>query len=283
MIRSFLRAAVVVASMLALGAAPASAHPRPFGYYLALGDSLAAGYQPDPAIGRDQGYVPKLRSALAQGRRLELTNLGCDGATTTTVLAGGGGCAYDHATSQLAAAERFLRLHPRRVSLITIDIGGNDLNRCAAGGTIDQACAVTAVGTAATNLGQIARRLRAAAPGVRIVGMTYYDPYLAAWLQGPAGQAVARQSLQLSVLFNNVLTGVYTAADIRVADVAGAFATTDLSSTATLPGVGPVPLAVARICGWTWMCVPGRAPDIHPTSAGYQVIADAYAAAVQPW
>ena len=57
-------------------------------------------------------------------------------------------------------------------------------------------------------------RLRAAAPGVRIVGMTYYNPYLAGWLRGPAGQAVARQSLPMSALLNQILTGVYTAADV---------------------------------------------------------------------
>src|SRR3954447_2036211 len=147
MLRSLARVAAVMVSVLALGAAPASAHPRPAGYYLALGDSLAAGYQPDPTIGRDQGYVTKVYDALAHGRRWELRNLGCDGATTTTLLAGGGGCSYDGAASQLAAAERFLRLHPRRVDLITIDIGGNDLNHCAAGGTIDQACALAAIGT----------------------------------------------------------------------------------------------------------------------------------------
>jgi hypothetical protein len=42
--------------------------------------------------------------------------------------------------------------------------------------------------------------------------------------------------------------------------------------------VGTVPLAVARICIWTWMCVRGRTPDIHPATAGYEVIATAYLA-----
>jgi hypothetical protein len=36
-----------------------------------------------------------------------------------------------------------------------------------------------------------------------------------------------------------------------------------------------VPVAVARVCAWTWMCVPGRAPDIHPTTAGHGMIAAA--------
>jgi hypothetical protein len=37
----------------------------------------------------------------------------------------------------------------------------------------------------------------------------------------------AAQSQVLSTLLNRVLTGIYTAAGVRVADVAGAFATDD--------------------------------------------------------
>jgi|tagenome__1003787_1003787.scaffolds.fasta_scaffold20843686_2 lysophospholipase L1-like esterase len=275
MVRRILGLVVAVASLLAFATSPAAARARL--YYLALGDSLAAGYQPDPAISRDEGYVARIHRALDHGLILE--NLACDGATTATLLSGGGGCAYEGTGSQLAAAENFLRQH--RVRLITIDIGGNDVNHCVAGGVIDQACAVSAVGTTATNLGEIVRRLRAAAPGVQIVAMTYYDPYLAAWLQGPAGQTVARQSLDLTALLNKVLTGVYTAGDVRIADVAAVFATADLSTEAELPGAGTVPLAVARVCTWTWMCVPGRPADIHPTSAGYAQIADAFLAQVR--
>ncbi len=279
MLRRFVGLGAVVATVLAVAAPQASAHGRPSAYYVALGDSLAAGYQPDPAIGRDQGYVARVHRALGHGTKLQ--NFGCDGATTTTLLSGGGSCTYGPASSQLAAAERFLRRNRSQIRVVTIDIGGNDVNRCAAGGTIDQACTLTALGTLSTNLGQIVSRLRAAAPSARIVGMTYYNPYLAGWLRGTAGQAVVQQSLPMSALLNQILTGVYTAADVRVADVAAAFASTDLTTTAELPGVGTVPLAVARICTWTWMCVPGRTPDIHPTSAGHQIIANAYLAQIR--
>ena len=270
MARRILGLAVIALSLLTLGAAPAGLHRT---FYVALGDSLAAGYQPDPEIGRDEGYVPRVHRAL--GRRVALQSFACDGATTQSLLAGGG-CGYPGGVSQLVAAERFLRRHP--VALVTIDIGGNDVNRCARGGAIDQACVLTALGTTATNLGEIVRRLRAAAPRARIVGMTYYDPYLAAWLGGPAGQAVARQSVQLTVLLNGMLTGVYRAGDVRVADIGGAFATTDLTTVAPLPGGGEGPLAVARICAWTWMC---SRQDIHATSAGYAVIAEAFLSAAR--
>ena len=276
MIRRLLGPAIVVALLFGLGVPMAFADDQSPFYYLALGDSLAAGYQPDPAIGPDQGYVPRVFQAVqTKVPNSELVNLGCGGATTTTLLSGGGACTYNGAASQLAAAEKFLRDHRGRVLLVTIDIGGNDINRCAATGTIDQQCAVDAIGTIATNLQKIMVRLRLAAPLVRMVGMTYYDPYLAAWLSGTAGQALAQQSIGLTTQLNQQLTAVYTARRARVADVEGAFATTDLATTTALPGVGEVPLAVGRICTLTWMC---SRQDIHPTSAGYAVIAQAFLA-----
>ena len=102
MLRRLLGLVAVMATVLAVAAPQASAHPRPSKYYVALGDSLAAGYQPDPAIGRDQGYVPRIQRAL--GRNLKLQNFGCDGATTGTLLSGGGRCTYGKASSQLIAA-----------------------------------------------------------------------------------------------------------------------------------------------------------------------------------
>src|SRR5437868_2482157 len=93
-----------------LAASPAQAHSH--AYYLALGDSLAYGFQPVQPLDRTEGYVPQLRAALDHG--LVLNNLGCPGETTTTLL-NGGICPYPGATSQLAAAERFLRAHRNQV------------------------------------------------------------------------------------------------------------------------------------------------------------------------
>ena len=278
MIRRLLGPATVLALLFGLGIPRAFADDGPPpSYYLALGDSLAAGYQ--PVGSRDDGYVPQVYRAVgSKVPNTRLVNLSCDGATTATLLSGGGACGYPGGDSQLAAAEKFLHSHGAKVMLVTIDIGGNDVNRCAAGGTIDAACAAAAIGTVKANLNVIMQRLRLAAPEVSMVGMTYYDPYLASWLSGPSGQAVARQSVALTTQLNQELTQVYTASSARVADVGGAFATTDLTTPATFPGVGEVPLAVANICTLTWMCVPGRSPDIHPNSAGYEVIAQAFLA-----
>ncbi len=70
MLRRIAGIAVAVLSVLALGAPPASARAAP--YYLALGDSLAAGYQPDPRFGRDEGYVPRVHRGLGGRRALTL-------------------------------------------------------------------------------------------------------------------------------------------------------------------------------------------------------------------
>src|SRR5581483_5993234 len=111
-------------------------------YYLALGDSLARGVQPDASgqsVPTDQGYVDDLYAAAhARIRSLQLVKLGCPGESTTSLIHGGV-CAYPQG-SQLAAAAEFLRSHRQSVLFVTIDIGSNDLNSCLTGGTIDQAC-----------------------------------------------------------------------------------------------------------------------------------------------
>ncbi|HEX6498931.1 MAG TPA: SGNH/GDSL hydrolase family protein [Micromonosporaceae bacterium] len=279
MLRRLACAIILACSTVGLLAVPASAAPTSATrYYLALGDSLAYGYQPVKPLDRTQGYVYQLYDRLrADDPKLSLDNLGCSGETTTTMLVGGI-CSYPGEVSQLTAAERFLHAHKDKVDLVTLDIGANDVNHCVHGGVIDAQCVPRAMAGAAQNLSEIVSRLRAAAPHTRIVAMTYYDPYLAAWLTGPAGQALAQQSLQFAAVLNTLLTSAYTSGGIAVADVAAAFSTFDSTDQVPLPGVGAVPLDVARICQWTWMCSPTLGPDIHANQQGYAVIAGVFQA-----
>ena len=85
-------------------------------------------------------------------------------------------------------------------------------------------------------------------PGVRIVGMTYYLPALADWLDGAPGQAIARVSERLAAGYNGVLEQVYTESGARVADVSGAFDTANFGDRVTAPGIGQVPRNVALVC-----------------------------------
>jgi len=214
---------------------------------------------------------------------LQLAKLGCSGETTTTLI-NGTHCPYA-AGSQLAAAVQFLRTHAGHVSLITLDIGANDANSCFTSpvlGTPPPCVAGPAPSTAA-NLRRILARLRAAAgPQVPIIGMTLYVPELPEWRYGQAGRAHARLSEQAGVAFNKMLTGVYKAAGARIADVSGAFHTTDFGGQVTVGRLRKLPRNVAAICAWTWICArPPRGRNKHPNAAGYAVIARAYLAADQ--
>jgi lysophospholipase L1-like esterase len=267
---------VLVATVLTGQSAASAAVPGPT-YYVALGDSLSKGYMP-PAGDSDQGYVDQLYARLHQQQpQLQLVKLGCSGETTTTMRTGGI-CTYAGAGSQLAAAVAFLRAHRGAVKYLTIDIGANDIDGCVTNGALDQACVGRGVLSIAGNLFGILSALRQAGGfGPQYAGMTYYDPFLAAWLLGPAGQDLARQSVQITNLVNGLETFEYRLFGLRVADVSGAFQTNNFTE---IPFNGAtVPTNVALICAWTFMCAQN---NIHPNVTGYGVIAQAFAAVLRP-
>jgi lysophospholipase L1-like esterase len=271
---------VLVSAGTALGA-PGSSGDHARQSYVSVGDSLAAGVQPigDAAdlYRTTDGYAEQLL-AIARERspKLSLVKLGCPGETTTTMIHGGI-CTYVHGT-QLDEAVAFLHAHRTHVAFVTIDIGANDFPCQAA------ECVPAGVAAIQTNLPAILARLRAAAgPDVPIVGMTLYNPFLANWLLGPQGQAFAQASAtQLMGPVNAVLRGIYTASGAGVADIERAFSSNDFATLVNLPGAGTVPLNVARICAWTWVCAPAPfGPDNHANAAGYGAIARAFAAALE--
>jgi len=281
-------------------AAPASAAhhgPRHAAYYVALGDSLSQGVQPatpplppgvtlGESIETGQGYADDLSAyyKAAFHGTLHLVKLGCPGESTTSMLTGTGSpCTYSQG-SQLAAALAFIHAHRGEVKLITIDIGANNVDSCVTGTTINASCVQAGFAAAEHDLPLILGALRhAAGKHTVIAGMSLYDPFLAAYLDGPAGQKAARASVTLAVQLNQLLAAAGQAIGAKTAGVQDAFSTTDFTATATLPGVGTVPLNVARICEWTWMCAPAPAgPNIHANAAGYQVIAGAFEQAIGP-
>jgi hypothetical protein len=115
--------------------------------------------------------------------RVRLVNYGCGFATTGSMIKGNRAClpardpGYRNVspkTSQLAAAERFLKARRGKPGFVTIDIGANDVASCGAGGQIDLACVSKGVAAIGRNAPKIAKRLRAAAgkgtPGTRLQG-----------------------------------------------------------------------------------------------------------------
>ena len=257
-------------TLLGPGLVYGAGRPR---YYLALGDSLAVGVQPafnGTLVETNQGYVDDLYALLAHREPgLRLKKLGCSGETTATMIEGGT-CVYPRG-NQLDEAIRFLETH--QVALITLDIGGDDVLHCFSLSGPDAACLAAGFAAVNVNLPAILTALRAAAPGVPIVAMNYYDPFLAAWQLGPAGQILANQSLAATISFNSLLQGWYAFFHIPVADVAAAYHITDFS-----PGPVPgIPLNVFLALTLTWIGAPPPVgPDIHPNALGYAVIAGAF-------
>ena len=278
-----------------------SARASSHGYLLALGDSLAAGYQPpdrsslppiDPSTGfPDKGYPGGYASDLAAVRGLNLIDLGCPGETTISMLQkpAQAACASDYeaefsASSQLAAALSFLSGHKGQVRLVSIDLGANDIERCATNGALDPSCLHNGAASARHNLPVILSKLKHALdlddPGARLLAMNYYDPFLGLAFR-PGGEKASGEavlSLALVDSYNEELQAVYQRANVPVAKVAAAFGS---GSAIPLTSYGgrQLPRNVALVCRWTWMCPISPAkdsPDIHANSAGYRQIAGAF-------
>ncbi len=273
---------VAVALSAALLTLPAHAGAKPKQLYVSLGDSYATGYQVTPEGGRNtrNGFAYQLPGLAKQrGYDLKLVNFGCGGETTTSLLTrvavcrGPGPGGRDYAgTTQIAAAERFLRKHRDRVKLITVSIGGNDVTACARAAD-PIACVGTAVQAINENVTEIAQRLRAAAgKKARIVGITYPDVILGRWVGENTDQDLAKLSVvAFKQLINPALTKAYEAAGGRLVDVTartGAYGS--LEELVPLPSGELVPKPVAKVCELTYYCV---FRDIHARTDGYRIIA----------
>jgi lysophospholipase L1-like esterase len=273
-----LAAATVTACSPAKRSALHDHRKPPVSYYLALGDSLSRGVEPNAtgtSVMTQHGYADQLYTMLRHDEPgLRLVKLGCPSETTATMISGGI-CHY-RSGAQLTAAMKFLRDHPGRVSLVTLDIGANDPESCLTDPAPSSfaSCVGRVVPKATANLTKIVSGLRAVYPHGRMIAMNYYLPALAQWRNGLAGQAVARLIALAAQGYNNLLTKIYQTYNVRIANVFGAFDTTNFGGQVTVPGYGALPTNVAAICRWTWECAgPPRGPNQHANAAGYAVIA----------
>ena len=266
-LRAFVFVCALALSLLVPSFAVAAADAP--AYYVSLGDSLAAGTQPDLAHPgqnlpfTNQSYTDDLYAFLhLRQPSLQHVKLGCPGETSATLASGGlpfegpGQLCNYPAGTQLAQALSVIAAHPGAIRLITIDIGANDvLNLGPAAGAAQ----------IAANLPTILGSLRAAAgPGVPIIGMNYYDPRLVVWF---ADHSALTGEIAAAVGFNDFLESIYAALGDPVADVETAYRTTDTTL------VRGTPLDVSVICTFTWMC---SVQNIHPNALGYLVIAAAF-------
>jgi lysophospholipase L1-like esterase len=284
-----LAAAISVVGLVGPGVASAAAPAKQL--YVSLGDSYASGYQPGVVPGESgntrNGFAYQVpRFAAPRGHRLKLVNFGCGGATTTSLISakgcaplalGPGGRAYPDQT-QLAAAAGFLRAHRGKVGLVTVSIGGNDVTRCASQPD-PVGCVTSAIPVIRQNVTLIAKTLhRAAGPRVRIVGTTYPDVILGAWVNGDSASRdlASLSTVAFKTVINPALKESYATAKARFADVTAASgAYIPLDVVTTLRPYGTVPVAVARVCELTYYCAHG---DIHARTDGYALIARLVAA-----
>lgn len=266
-------------------------------YYLALGDSLSQGMQPDVhGVTRNttEGYTDQLFAILSRHiRGLRLVKLGCGGESTGSMITGHGNdrnarlLHCDRAGgSQLAAAVRFLRAHHAagEVALVTIDIGANDVDGCT-GKPASQIFPCVSAGQAAIkhDMPIILSRLRRAAPkGAVLAGMNLYDPVLGDYFSSSSqARALAAASVPLLKQINDIIGSADSHTGFKTADVADAFASYDSTHTVSFGGQ-QIPLNVARVCSWTWACTtPPSGPNIHANKNGYAVIAQAFAAVLR--
>ena len=304
---------VAIMALSALAFAPAAGATRPGSTYLALGDSLAYGYQGAKFTSQipnvnpasfNTGYVDDFAKYLKLlNRNLTTINDGCPGETTDSYLNGGpvpGTCAtgagfpafwlhHPYGGSQKADALAILAANPN-VNPITIDLGANDvlgfLRSCGFPAPSATPCIAAGLpglyGHIASNMGTIVGQLRAAAPTKEIVVLGIYNPFPAV-IQPPlpgGDQLIG----QLNGLIKQVVTSPGLGA--KFGDPVPLF--NPSTNTAGAPETNDIP----AICAFTFMC-PGPtsasnpfgynpaspAADIHATNVGYAVLAGVVGAA----
>jgi lysophospholipase L1-like esterase len=291
-VRNLIAASLLSVAVGGLAVAPSPARAdagEATRYYLSLGDSLAESFQ--PIGGLTHGYTEAVFKAIrADVDQLRHVKLGCGGETAASMIDTtlGGFCLYPDGAfdtqSQLDVAVDFLSTHPGQVPLITIDIGGNDVLACLDPATLllDQGCLDQTFPAALTELGTVLATLRAAVPGVPIVGMDYYNPFLGLWVLGGDARAVAVHNAPIVADLNAQLAAAYQAAGVPVADVAGAFDSANFTDTVDTKEWGEIPVNAANVCRWTWFCDDKYTFDVHANTTGYTVIADAFVDVLQP-
>ena len=207
--------------------------------YVALGDSLCAG------VGSltFYGYAPRLALALTRRLRrlVRLTNLGRFGMSSAQLL------------EALQTDPRF-RGALKAASLITVNIGGNDLRAC----DYAPGCLENAIDRFAGNWDAILAELRTLNPEAILLVQTVYNPI-------PPAHPMHNLATQFVSQVNLVIANPSLAERYRV------------------HGIGRVYEAfVGNECEYTWFCLFG---DIHPTDRGHAAIAgaleDAYLAGNQ--
>lgn len=242
----------ILPAHIAHAAAPA---PRQGTYYLALGDSLSEGYQPDKAIAYTHGWVYQFRSILAKQAPIELINLALGAECTGTLVTGGlsPSCPVktDTSPSQLAEAVAYLKAYTGKVNPITVEIGGDNLYSnmstfLKATPAQQQQIVQTIFAPMGREWATIFSTLRKACPTCTIIAVNQYNPF-------PSSAAEAKSVAAVMDAYDTLLKQVAKPFGVKVADVCTAF--------------------VGHELAYTWIAQ----NDIHATTIGYTAMAQVVA------
>jgi lysophospholipase L1-like esterase len=232
--------------------------------YLALGDSLAFGYQPD--LDWADGYTNSFFSDLAKHGTQHYDNLACTGESSVSMIRGGCPYAFLHkyaySSPQLQAAVSYLHTHAGQVSPVTLDIGANDLipDLNTANCTINPRWG-SDLATVDSDLKDVIlpQLLGAMTVNGQVTGdlllLNYYDPY-----QNNCPNTVP----YIQMLNQHLVADASASGPVTVVDIFSAF---------THPTTGNVSTPVSNVCLYTWMCSTFK--NIHPNRVGYGMMAGA--------
>jgi lysophospholipase L1-like esterase len=233
--------------------------------YLALGDSIAFGYNPlviPVNLDKYVGYPEIVSDSIHR----KVANASCFGESSGSFLLLGvpdTGCAQWRASlplyvpysgTQMQYALDYLRANGKKTDLITIDIGVNDLGVLLASCDFDLTCASAALpGT----LAAYAQNLTIIFGGIRATG--YAGPIVAVTPYAANYNDPVEVSGLLAL--DGVLAQVASAYDVQVADVFAAFLAAD------------VPFGNDSCAAGLLIKLPGGTCDQHPSLAGQTLIA----------
>lgn len=251
----------MAAAAVATGCAAGAPLEGPAPTYLALGDSVAFGF--DPLVDLKTHAVSGYPELLGEARGLEVTNLACPGEASGGFVSPTGAdnhcrenrrayplhAAYDG--TQLQAAMDYLAATPE-TALVTIDLGANDVflldHLCGRDLTCILGNLVTTMGEYEHNIEFIFTQLRKVYDGP-LVALSIYNPY--------PGEATAQYAIEkIDALLAD-----------RIAMHGGVLAN-GLAAFAQASGGDPCKAGLLIPMG-DGTC------DVHPTPAGAQVLADA--------
>ena len=177
--------------------------------YLALGDSLAVGLTVQHP---DEAYVMRIVQALQHHQPIEVRNIAVPGETTVSML--------QRQLPQALAIIHMERAGGRRVSPITIDIGGNDAIAAKRDAAADWQQAIAMI---EANIAKILDALIVATTtsaeqrSADIVIMTYYNPF-------PGDETDTDDFTYWNAQLNSAIKRVAHNRSVAVADIASPFA-----------------------------------------------------------